>query len=811
MLREEIDYDRFLFNSKNGPLFIDRNQSLDELICDRCGRKIKNYYSKIYALRDDNICSYCTYDDIIQNVKDSISENKKLKMNNCKSEEYTDEMEYIRNTYENLEFFHKASNKEGVSDYNEADSIEINAIKIFSFCRKPLKLGFNSPIILGIKTNNNCAIVYAETYDPEFNHCYYQNPFIFYYFSKEIYEKFNDLIEFEDYLHKIIACEALKIWENSSNYESEILKLKEEIRKKFNYKFEISNYFYSYKHQYNYKVWDAIREELDTMLIAICDNYLYSKEEKITLIDETFDLMKSIKNGIYIYKGNKCDLRTMNIGYNSTILEQLNYSLDFGYQLHINKLYFEAWKVKGDNKYLLDCLRKIDSFLSFNYMNLPDNRIYNYQSDIEEINLLEKIIYSFVDFYNVNENSFQDLAINGTLPKLKGSLYPITGIPFIEPNEDGELTEEHLAIIGANIAEILRLVYLILILFEIRLEGRIYGNQIAYRVVKLVRTLKTQFMVPFQEYMSSIYKSRIKFENLNYDLINGIMFILNSFTEYISSIEILSVEDCKKIFEFKHTNLILEIPDELSEQIDCTVFKLIDVIVEKINFNKDEKYKLVQQKLKNELGNKYSAISESVFKTLSTGEYLFEIFGSDDDNLLDLDYSCISIMYYKALEDFLNYKIWIPYKNNYLRNFSYRYKKNNSFEYKASKSNRNNTIESIDNYLPIKNDQYYYRNGDIQNTLTLGTFHYFLNEISTLDKLNEFFKNILKADIDIESISSYSSQLGEVFHRRNNSAHGGKIISYDNLKEDKRNVYTYETSLGVNYKILIIKLIDLLK
>ncbi len=61
--------------------------------------------------------------------------------------------------------------------------------------------------------------------------------------------------------------------------------------------------------------------------------------------------------------------------------------------------------------------------------------------------------------------------------------------------------------------------------------------------------------------------------------------------------------------------------------------------------------------------------------------------------------------------------------------------------------------------------------------------------------------------INLDMVTKYGMKLSEVAPRRNNAAHGGNYLTYDDVCTDKRNVYDISPDL---IKGLIIELLEMI-
>lgn len=95
-----------------------------------------------------------------------------------------------------------------------------------------------------------------------------------------------------------------------------------------------------------------------------------------------------------------------------------------------------------------------------------------------------------------------------------------------------------------------------------------------------------------------------------------------------------------------------------------------------------------------------------------------------------------------------------------------------------------------------------------KGTCELGPLGYFLESASTVPELQKYLMAKYPS-IDIDRIRSYGKTLNIVKDRRNNAAHGGNIISYQDAQQDKTKVY--EAITVGEIKGLIKELLEMLK
>lgn len=155
---------------------------------------------------------------------------------------------------------------------------------------------------------------------------------------------------------------------------------------------------------------------------------------------------------------------------------------------------------------------------------------------------------------------------------------------------------------------------------------------------------------------------------------------------------------------------------------------------------------------------------------LASAEYLYDLYVNKMKEKVDFDYSCVSIMYYKTLEDFINKLIWIPYRKEVLEK-------------------KSNEVISTNLYLNEPKYYYDYNYKRVKESCELGPLGFLCSEIRKLPKFISFIQVYygLKEDKDIQAIEDFGNRLKEKAKNRNNAAHGGVTVSYETVTEDKKN------------------------
>ena len=173
-----------------------------------------------------------------------------------------------------------------------------------------------------------------------------------------------------------------------------------------------------------------------------------------------------------------------------------------------------------------------------------------------------------------------------------------------------------------------------------------------------------------------------------------------------------------------------------------------------------------------------------IFCSLVSAEYLYQEYVEGQTANPKFDYSCISIMYYMALEDFANKLLYSQYAINVLDK-SVQLIRYNYLPY----------ISHAKNFWDSKNRRY-------KRSCEIGNLGHLFNAVVQETEYQKYLRSLYPA-IDIQRLSQYGANLINVAPRRNEAAHGGKLITYHDVCIDKQNVYD---SAVKQYRGLIMEL-----
>ena len=177
-----------------------------------------------------------------------------------------------------------------------------------------------------------------------------------------------------------------------------------------------------------------------------------------------------------------------------------------------------------------------------------------------------------------------------------------------------------------------------------------------------------------------------------------------------------------------------------------------------------------------------------IFSSLVSAEYLYKQYVQDKEPNDRFDYSCISIMYYMALEDFTNKLLYTSYATDVLDQ--------RSDEVRADYAK---FISHNSSFWDKKNKCY-------KRTCEIGTMGHLLSSLAKETELISFLQGRYPA-FDVSRLISYGDKLKTIAPRRNDAAHGGNLLTHSDVCIDKKEVYSNPSEL---YRGLILELFTIL-
>ena len=181
-----------------------------------------------------------------------------------------------------------------------------------------------------------------------------------------------------------------------------------------------------------------------------------------------------------------------------------------------------------------------------------------------------------------------------------------------------------------------------------------------------------------------------------------------------------------------------------------------------------------------------------IFSSLVSAEYLYCQYVEGKKPIDNFDYSCISIMYYMALEDFINKLVYIPYSREVLSHID-------SKDLNDKVWQRNEASRYVSSFGK------FWSYGKLKQSCEIGVLGFLFEAIAKEDKFEQWLQQKFSS-IDVNTIKAYGSKLKSVSQRRNDAAHGGNYLTYSDVCTDKHNVYDMDVQ---NFRGMIMELMQL--
>lgn len=484
---------------------------------------------------------------------------------------------------------------------------------------------------------------------------------------------------------------------------------------------------------------------------------------------------------------------------------QLKNSLNF---MHVESFYliFTLWRLTSDDSLLNTIIDNITLFLRTYYYEYDKDPDMHLSYDLSHLDALQKLNcisnwFSRIGFHTSEiikkyENlnwlvTLDDLAETYILtPQI--SKYEMLKYKIIFKNNDDKLVKNK-AICNQSYALWIRTSDILCITAEI--TKLIYRSNSKDKNKNL--ELYDNYVRIRDFYIGKVFKHRVYYEENKKYLDSSISEILENDSKTIDSLSnsflnlttsVLDT-DLEKLINSKKECISLlkdKLTDEQLENFDLYIQRVTDTIQEKIK--KESSYTTLYKSISNEF-LKYSSeliAYPNIFDSLVSAEYLYNEYVANSKPINNFDYSCISIMYYMSLEEFLNKIIYIPYFDSILKN------------------------SKKDDWEQIVSDPHKFWNSTnkcFKNHCEIGNMGFLLAKIKKeklfLEYMERKFTNLV-----IDDVISYGKQLKQISNRRNVAAHGAHVLSHDTVIEDKKIIFAID-SIDEN-RGLILKLLSVL-
>ena len=296
------------------------------------------------------------------------------------------------------------------------------------------------------------------------------------------------------------------------------------------------------------------------------------------------------------------------------------------------------------------------------------------------------------------------------------------------------------------------------------------------------------------------------------DNVNKKNMLIKAYYKYC--IEALKNEDVTSIMS-KRNELLTDcdlILREDEEEIESVGNIISDLVIK--NISEDTTTSDVNTVLEAELGVAKKILPESCYKTLYTAEYLYHFYVKNEEAKELMDYSCISALYYQALEGAYNkliysgYIEWIGKKGVSKELFRYR-----------NPNKRSGSNDIAYGYFPETRwgkdcfSKYWAKDSEtnkVKENCMYADFIYLMesaNENSPeVTHFCEYLRELWGADWNHEKMKIFCEGLDMARPRRNAASHGGTVITKKGAETDKKIVLLEKRTTGL--KDLIVKLCE---
>jgi len=322
----------------------------------------------------------------------------------------------------------------------------------------------------------------------------------------------------------------------------------------------------------------------------------------------------------------------------------------------------------------------------------------------------------------------------------------------------------------------------------LRLRGRLRKQ--------LMRMEETAFLEP-EIYEEHIRSNSIHFIKVREDLTARFR---SQFKYFIGSLDLIGAKNIEELME-QRRRFVLEFSLDPEMHNNMNVF--LDRLTMKISesLKDSESYRSRRQQIQHQLSSYPLDIHESVVSTLATAEELYYTYIDGREPIEGFDYSCISIMYFQALENLLNRVIYIPYKTSVLDpNLTDIYLNFNANQYLPKASSMSfyfSTYKTV-NSCRLKDD------------MTLGSFPFLFKNVMTLRAFEAFLqKTFHTRRLDLTELNSFGDNLRIIALRRNSAAHGSKVLDSETVVQDRDLVYHENKAASAQIKAAILQFLSM--
>ena len=262
------------------------------------------------------------------------------------------------------------------------------------------------------------------------------------------------------------------------------------------------------------------------------------------------------------------------------------------------------------------------------------------------------------------------------------------------------------------------------------------------------------------------------------------------FVNAIASDDIESLMQAKQRYIGNTEEYISESQEDKLDDLTAQVVEKIKATIQKLSVY-DELYRSVSAEFA-----KYAVElmkHPQIFSSLVSAEYLYRQYVLNRKPINNFDYSCISIMYYMSLEDFINKLVYIPYANEVLSKLS----KNKIKDKKWKDEEACKYVSSV--------GAFWDKCQRLKKSCEIGVLGYLFEAVPDEDYFKKFLTDHF-GEIDTNQVERFGTKLKKIAPRRNDAAHGGNYLTYEDVCTDKDNIYN---TVIDNYRGMILELMGI--
>jgi hypothetical protein len=550
----------------------------------------------------------------------------------------------------------------------------------------------------------------------------------------------------------------------------------------------------------------------------------HNPEEKLSEINEYFDFIEKCQKSTslslakealdeaaeknYVLRGNKTiDLF---IVYKILLENYRNCSVDSIYLLLIK------WRITKKDTDLMQLIDSIIEYIRSYFFDFENDLDMHLNDSLEDKSIIQKLNYlqNWIERITIHIGNIVeeyknrkwiapiDLLVDKYVLVNQISCFEMLKYKVVYASDDDDTVRQkavcnHGYGVWIKSADIIECIYdIVRILDETATDNDLVNLDITREALL---ELDNNMLEIRDQYKRNLFEHRAYYENSrkSYDIKvietqeNDAMQTGDSIESITRMFESCLEDDINKLVISKQEYL-QSISPFVTKQQEQLLDEVTQKIVEKLksNIEKESIYKTLYDSTTDDF-KKYSdrlLQYPDIFSTLVSAEYLYQQYVDGKKKNDKFDYSCISIMYYMALEDFVNKLLYTPYAELVLN------------------SNVSDVEADAQHYITGKKYYFDLRSKSYKTSVEIGNLGHLLNGLKTEIHLQKFIEKRYRK-LDLNGLIDFGNKLENVAPRRNEAAHGGNVIPYNRVCEDKKEVFDESND---NYRGLIFMLLELL-